>query len=194
MDHKIDRRIRKTRMALKNAYIDLMEEYSEKEITVSMITQYADLNRATFYAHYSNKAEFLEEILYDTLEGLNDAIKKPFVHQNKIEVNTLTPTTERIFTYIEDNQKLFYALYIGQKDFKVHLEKLFYDIFSKDIFIETESLYGDVNYEMFLHYQTNATIGLILYWIQSKFNYSATYMMKQLTILSNTKVKSLRKF
>ncbi|WP_163971080.1 TetR/AcrR family transcriptional regulator [Oceanobacillus halotolerans] len=193
MDQKIDRRIRKTRSALKNAYIELMEQYSEKEITVSMITQFADLNRATFYAHYSNKTEFLEEILYDALEGLKEAIIGPFVQKAKIQTDTLTPTTERIFAYIEQNKKIFHALYVGHNDFKANLEALFYDIFSKDIFIETESTFGEVNYDMFLHYQTNATLGLLLYWIKSKFKYPATYMMKQLTILSNTKINNLRR-
>jgi AcrR family transcriptional regulator len=195
MVHKIDRRIKKTKSSLKNAYIDLLEHYSEDEITVSMIAQYADLNRTTFYAHYSNKEEFLEEILYDVLEGLRGAIISPFVNQNKINVNTLAPTTVQIFEYIERNKQIFYALYISHSDFKKRLEELFYQIFSKDIFIELNSTIGigEINYEIFLHYQSNATLGLIFYWIQNKFEYSAAYMMDQLTIFSNTQVIDLKR-
>jgi len=193
MDHKIDRRVKKTKSSLKNAYIDLLEHYSEDEITVSMIAQYGDLNRATFYAHYSNKEEFLEESLYDVLEGLREAIISPFVNKNTIKVNTLAPTTVQIFQYVEENKKIFYALYTSHSDFKKRLEELFYHIFSIDVFIDMKSTIGELNYEMFLHYQSNATLGLIFYWIQNKFEYSAEYMMEQLTIFSNTQVIDLKK-
>ncbi|MFS0752768.1 TetR/AcrR family transcriptional regulator [Oceanobacillus sp. 1P07AA] len=193
MENNVDRRVKKTKSALKDAYINLVEQYSEKEITVSMVTQNADVNRATFYLHYSNKAEFLEEILYDVLEGLKESILFPFQNEQKINVNKLTPTTERIFQYIENNNRIFYALNIGHTHFKKELELLFYTIFSKEISIETNPSFGDLNYDIFLHYQTNATLGLILYWIESKFHYSASYMMDQLTIISNTQIVNLNK-
>lgn len=189
----MDRRIKKTKRSLKNAYIHLIEQFPEHEITVSMIAQYADLNRATFYAHYSNKEEFLEEALCELLEGLSEAILSRFGSDNRINVNTLAPTTVAIFEYIEKNKRIFYALYTSHSDFKKRLEELFYQIFSNEIFIELKSTTGKINYDMFLHYQSNATLGLIFYWIQSKFQYSSEFMMEQLTILSNSQVINLKK-
>ncbi|MEC5423885.1 TetR/AcrR family transcriptional regulator [Virgibacillus sp. C22-A2] len=193
MELKIDRRVKKTKLSFENAYIDLIEQYSEHEITVSMLAQYADVNRATFYAHYSNKEEFLEEALCALLEGLREAILSPFDNKKRINVNSLAPTTVQIIEYIERNKRIFYALYTSHSDFEKRLEELFYHIFSKDIFIEMKSRMGTINYEMFLHYQSNATLGLIFYWIQGKFQYSAKYMMDQLTIFSNTQVIDLKK-
>lgn len=193
MEQKIDRRVKKTILSLRNAYIDLTEKYTEDEITVSMIAQYADLNRATFYAHYSNKEDFIEAALCDLLEGLREAILSPFENENKINVNSLAPTTVQIFEYVEKNNRIFYALYNSHADFKKRLEELFYQIFSDDIFIETKSTVGQVNYQMFIHYQSQATLGLIFYWIQGNFQYSAQFMMDQLTIFSNTQVINLKK-
>lgn len=193
MEIKIDRRVKKTKRSLRNAYIDLIEQFPEHAITVSMIAQYADLNRATFYAHYSNKEEFYEEILYDLLEGLREAILSPFEKNNRINVNTLAPTTVQIFEYIEKNKRIFYAMYTSHSEFNKRLEELFHHIFSKDIFIEVKSPIGIVHYETFLHYQTNATLGLIFSWIQGKFKFSAEFMMEQLTIFSNTQVIGLKK-
>ncbi|WP_249870798.1 TetR/AcrR family transcriptional regulator [Oceanobacillus saliphilus] len=193
MEIKIDRRVKKTKLSLINAYIDLIEQYSEHEITVSMIAQYADLNRATFYAHYSNKEEFLEEALCDVLEGLREAILTPFENKDRINVNSLAPTTVQIFDYIEKNKRMFYALYTSRSDFKKHIEELFFDIFSKDIVIEVKSTVSKIDYDMFLHYQSNATLGLIFYWIQGRFQYSAEFMMEQLTVLSNAQVVDLKR-
>ncbi|MBR2565158.1 MAG: TetR/AcrR family transcriptional regulator [Paenibacillus sp.] len=193
MELKIDRRVKKTKLSLKRAYLELIEQYSEQEITVSMIAQYADLNRATFYAHYSNKEEFLEEALCELLEGLREAVLSPFEDNNRINVNTLAPTTVQIFEYIEYNKRIFYALYNSHSDFEKRLEELFYYIFSKDILIEMKSTMGKINYDMFLHYQSKATLGLIFYWIQGNFQYPAKFMMDQLTIFSNTQVINLKK-
>ena len=190
MKQKTDRRIQKTRLALKNAYIDLIEKYTDDQITVVMITQYADVNRATFYDHFSNKSDLLEEILCDVRDGLKEEILTPFKEKNTIKIKTLTPTTVRIFEYIEKHKKAFHALYISYPVFKQQMEELFFEIFSKDIRMELQSEVGEVNYEMFLHYQTSATIGLIFFWIKNHFH-SAAYMMDQLTILSNTKVINL---
>src|SRR5690606_24169516 len=133
--------------------------------TVSMITQYADVNRSTFYDHFSNKSELVEEILYDVLEGLKEEILEPFKNKKMINNSKITPTTVRIFQYIEENKEAFYALSLGHHIFKHHLEQLFLELFSKDIRMELHCEIGEPNYEMFLYYQTNATLGLIFNWI-----------------------------
>src|SRR5690606_28533777 len=114
-----------------------------------------------------------------------------FAGNSEIEVNQLTPTTEYIFRYLEKNKRTFHALHIGHQDFKKKLEALFVDIFTNDIHIETKSAVGKINYDVYIHYQTSATIGVILHWIKGNFEYPAEYMMEQLTILSNTEIISL---
>ena len=193
MSHKIDRRIKKSKAALKKAYIILMEQFTDQEITVSMIAQYAELNRSTFYTYYSNKEELLEEILCDVLEGLKSAIMLPSHVSETINVNKQAPTTVLIFEYIESKKRVFYALYHGHVEFKTRLEQLFFALFSEDIKMEMQSPIGEVNYDMFLRYQTNATLGLIYYWIENNFSYSTKFMMDQLTVFSNTQIINLRR-
>lgn len=193
MEPRIDRRVRKTKQSLIDAYVELMDKYSEEEITVSMIAQYADVNRATFYGHYSNKDEFLEEMLCEVLENFRKAIILPMETEDRIKVNKLPSTTVQIFNYIEENRDIFYALYTSHSEFKKRMQELFYSIFSKDITLGLQPVETDIDYEMFLHYQSNATLGLIFYWIENRFKNSAEFMMVQLTAFSNTKVIELKK-
>lgn len=193
MEIKVDRRVKRTRQALQNAYVDLIEQYTHEEITVSMIAQQADLNRATFYAHYSNKEEFLEESLGELLEGFRAALLVPFEKKERINVNSLAPTTVQIFDFVERNNRAFYALYTSHPDFEKRLKELFLDIFSNDILIETDPALGPADYEIFLYYQSSATLGLIFYWIKGKFAHSAEFMMEQLTVLSNTQAVDLKR-
>lgn len=47
--HKPDRRVARTKKAIKNAFAELMSEKEISEITVKDIAETADVNRKTFY-------------------------------------------------------------------------------------------------------------------------------------------------
>ena len=59
---KMDARVRYTKMMLKQALLDLMQHKPVNKITVKEICERAELNRATFYAHYSDCFDLLESI------------------------------------------------------------------------------------------------------------------------------------
>src|SRR5258708_35111198 len=60
---RLDPRIRRTRQLLQDALKRLLEEKEFDKITIQDITEAATLNRATFYAHYSDKFALLEELI-----------------------------------------------------------------------------------------------------------------------------------
>lgn len=62
----MDRRQRKTRNAIFEAFISLLSERSYERITVEQIIGRADVGRATFYAHFETK-EFLLMALCEEL-------------------------------------------------------------------------------------------------------------------------------
>ncbi|MGV9839679.1 TetR/AcrR family transcriptional regulator [Nocardia niigatensis] len=55
----LDRRVRRTRMALHRALIELMQDQPYARITVQDIIDRADVGRSTFYAHYRDKDDLL---------------------------------------------------------------------------------------------------------------------------------------
>ena len=57
-----DKRIIKTRAAIKNAYMLLALEKDADRISVSDIAERADINRSTFYLHYNNVSEVVKDI------------------------------------------------------------------------------------------------------------------------------------
>jgi AcrR family transcriptional regulator len=54
-----DRRTRRTRQALEQALLELIEEQSYETVTIQQITDRANVGRATFYLHYDTKEELL---------------------------------------------------------------------------------------------------------------------------------------
>ena len=67
---KVDRRITKTKKAILCAYLSLLQTKGADSISVSDITKKADINRATFYAHYKDKFELLEQSIKEVLDDL----------------------------------------------------------------------------------------------------------------------------
>ena len=54
-----DLRVRRTKRALADAFIELLSQKTFDEITVNELCDAADIRRATFYKHYSDKYDFL---------------------------------------------------------------------------------------------------------------------------------------
>ncbi|MDR1816047.1 MAG: TetR/AcrR family transcriptional regulator [Clostridiales Family XIII bacterium] len=58
----LDRRRRYTQMVIKGAFIELLGERPIAKITVKEICARADVNRATFYAHFQDSYDLLRQI------------------------------------------------------------------------------------------------------------------------------------
>ena len=66
----MDRRQKKTRTAIFDAFISLLTEYSYSQITVGQILERADVGRATFYAHFETKDYLLKELCEELFDHL----------------------------------------------------------------------------------------------------------------------------
>jgi len=75
MAAKIDPRVIRTRQLIQDAFTSLVREKDFKAITVRDITEKATINRATFYAHFTDKYELLDStITKDFRENLKQRI------------------------------------------------------------------------------------------------------------------------
>lgn len=54
---KEDRRVRYTKQAIRDGFLRLLAEKPIEKISVTEICREADINRGTFYAHYSDPYE-----------------------------------------------------------------------------------------------------------------------------------------
>ena len=62
MAKETDRRVRKTREQLRHGLAELLCEKSIREITVKELVERVDINRSTFYLHYSDIYDMMEKI------------------------------------------------------------------------------------------------------------------------------------
>ena len=69
----MDRRQKKTREAIFNAFTELLSKKHYNQITVGEIIEKADIGRATFYAHFETKDFLLKELCEELFCHIFDA-------------------------------------------------------------------------------------------------------------------------
>ena len=79
-----DRRVRKTKKQLRGALTSLLLEKDISRVTVRDVADLADVNRGTFYAHYSDVYDLLHQLEDDLLRRLDDVGSRHSEFQDKI--------------------------------------------------------------------------------------------------------------
>ncbi|MDR3147225.1 MAG: TetR/AcrR family transcriptional regulator [Treponema sp.] len=75
-ENAADRRVRKTKGRIRQSLIALLLTKDLKDITVSELTDRADINRGTFYLHYRDVGELFREIEERMVEEFSRYIAK----------------------------------------------------------------------------------------------------------------------
>ncbi|MBR2716681.1 MAG: TetR/AcrR family transcriptional regulator [Oscillospiraceae bacterium] len=72
---KTDARVRYTRRVLKESFLTLLRDKPVNRITVKEVCELAELNRATFYAHYGDCFALMESIEQELLEAFGQSLR-----------------------------------------------------------------------------------------------------------------------
>lgn len=98
---KPDRRIARTKKALANALLDLMEKKPIELITTTELCKAADINRNTFYVYYGSPADLLSEIEETLLEEM----------QKTLDRSPEKDVTREIFRIFAQNSRIYRILF-----------------------------------------------------------------------------------
>ena len=75
-EKKPDRRVLKTKKAIRNALAQLLAEKELEEITVKEVADTADINRKTFYNYYAGVHQVIDEIENEIISTFDQAIRE----------------------------------------------------------------------------------------------------------------------
>lgn len=97
MNKKLDRRKKYTRMVLKDSLMTLLKTKQLSSITVKEICEEADVNRSTFYAHYQDSFDLMEQIEEELISDLTTYMKQYNFEEKEEESLQMT---EKLLEYI----------------------------------------------------------------------------------------------
>lgn len=108
IENKQDKRCQKTRKAIKNAFVTLLSEKDIQQITIKEIAELADINRKTFYAHYSDTQEVIEEIEKGIIDAMLVMLDQTSVLQDRYDPRLFFENLSKVLT--EDPKYYQYLL------------------------------------------------------------------------------------
>ncbi|WP_310549897.1 TetR/AcrR family transcriptional regulator [Paenibacillus glufosinatiresistens] len=125
MSEKMDRRKLRTKNLLRKALLELIEEKGVDAITVSDITKRAGLNRGTFYLHYQDVSDLLEQNKSEVYGGLREIIVQlSFLELfNYASKDEPYPKITRIFDFCKFHSE-FFKVILGPKGDPSFLEQI----------------------------------------------------------------------
>lgn len=178
---KVDLRIVKTKNSLYTALLDLMKEKPFEEIKVSDICTKALINRSTFYSHYEDKYELLQDCIKDLKESLTNELKK-----NQTINSTKEYYIEMIklfLNHIEEKRDSYLAIAINNRN--SILSDILYDVIDKDIIEHLKDHYDDseVPLTIVAKFYLGAVISVGINWIQNINKYTKEEMIEYLNSL-----------
>ncbi|WP_425578505.1 TetR/AcrR family transcriptional regulator [Streptomyces gulbargensis] len=180
-----DRRVRRTRAALRQALVELVLDKGFHAVTVEEITERADVGRATFYAHYRDKEDLLVGIVRDLAEDRERLL--PAVRQAHAEGFTGLPV-KYIFEHAEQERPVYQVILRGEGDgralreftdlIRTHAEAAFR--------ARTEQLAVTprIPLDVVARAWTGELIGLLTWWVENDTGYSAADITAHLRDLS----------
>jgi len=162
---KMDRKKRYTRMVLQDSLIELMREKPINKITIKELCENADVNRSTFYAHFSDQYELLNTIEEETLSWAKVAFES-VIGSASDEAETIKGL-EGICQYIADNSKHLQILMSEQGDigFQKQLFTLVYNLLG--INLQADQNGDGDSKELSLIFVVNGCVGLIQHWLKT---------------------------
>ncbi len=126
----MDRRQRKSRKAIYDAFLILLEKKSYSRITVQEIIDKADVGRTTFYAHFPTKDDLLSSLSEEMFSHVfataftreDNSIEKLIAHiffhvrDTKIEIVLKKDSSELFISYFRQSLQILLSKYIDGND------------------------------------------------------------------------------
>ena len=121
----------KSKNSIKDAFLHLISNKDITQIRVREITDIANISKGTFYAHYSDIYNVLEDIENENIERLVSFLSEN-LHESLID--DFTPFISELFGYIQDNQEIYNNLFKSNiaPVFLSKLQKVFIDYMMND--------------------------------------------------------------
>jgi len=113
----MDRRQKKTREAIFNAFCELLSKKHYNQITVGEIIERADVGRATFYAHFETKDFLLKELCEELFCHIFDAMEEGGErHKHIFECNAPSSVFLHLLQHLQRNDRNILHLLICENN------------------------------------------------------------------------------
>jgi AcrR family transcriptional regulator len=162
----MDKRIEKTKTAIKDALLSLILEYDFNKITVKMITEKANIGRKTFYLHYG----CIEDVIVDYQNSISLELEKSLSKNFKNTENDIHNIFIDLTKVIKDN--LTFYKRIAKNDTYYFMRNVFEQMLESTINKIYHKLYhtGSTNVSYYSSFYASGIIRLYFDFLKGTIN------------------------
>ena len=186
----MDRRQRKTREAIFNAFTGLLSKKNFNQITVAEIIERADVGRATFYAHFETKdfllKNFCEELFCHIFDAENN---KKHAHRHIFDCDSSASAFLHLFEHVQKNDNNILKLLACENNelFLRYFKESLSSLIKKNPCLFCDEKPADLPDEYWVHYLSVTFVETVRWWIdngmqenaQTLADYFATVVCKE---------------
>ena len=168
----MDRRKRKTRKAIFDACVALIQEKEFQNITVNEIVERADINRGTFYLHFVDKYDMMNSFENEMIEKIEDVILNniPEKQFEELFIQSRYDTVVEILKCYEENKELLQLLMRSSHSasFQAKLRDKLKFVITEKVFPNFQNLELQIPTDLFVILFTSISLSLAEYAQQSE--------------------------
>jgi AcrR family transcriptional regulator len=187
-----DRRVQRTRRALRSALLEIIKEKGYDSISVEEITQQANLGRATFYLHYKDKEDLLvdefNEIVNERARTISDipfsawlpALENP----DRATENKPAPPLLMAFQHVANHADLYRILLQNEKSDRT-LERIrkiiaqaITEFMQKKLDNDPIPILFEVPIGLLAAYFSGALLSCVDWWFEQELSYTPEEMTR----------------
>ncbi|MED4204527.1 TetR/AcrR family transcriptional regulator [Neobacillus mesonae] len=195
-----EKRVNRTKRLIRDTLTELIEEKGFEGVTVRDLTERAKINRGTFYLHYRDKYDLLEQSEDEVIKGIVQLVHEisPIEAVAYTSQNEPFPIIQKLFEYFQENAN-FMKVILGPKGdpaFQVKLRELITETFLNKMAKEINSEEMMVPVEFLTTYVSAAHVGVIQHWLETGMEKSPremTLILAKMTLLGPGHVAGLKK-
>jgi AcrR family transcriptional regulator len=161
----LDRRVQRTRDALRIALIALLEEHGWDDINIQDLCERANVGRSTFYLHFQNK----EELLVGGFDDLRAWVRIQAA-QRKTETDAM-PFVRGLIEHVYEQRNLFRSI-IGKRSGHV-VQKRFREMVCRLVEEEIVPPHASWKQKAGARYISGALVELLAWWVDSGKEHTA---------------------
>jgi AcrR family transcriptional regulator len=164
MNKTENRRVRMTKALLKNSLIELMKSKPINKITIKELCENADVNKSTFYLHYTNQFELLSSVEHELLSQAKEYLEKIDSDYGSVQY------LESLLRYIFENADVFRALLCAQDSLRFQsdfIEMSFMNL-KQVLYLDCPENTSSYVYDFLIM----GCLSVIKRWINEEFNVS----------------------
>ena len=170
-----DRRVRRTRSALTDAFLALVVQKGYDKVTVQDILNRADIGRSTFYAHYRDK----EALLLASFDDMQKELRS--------EIDTLAPAGQSIdialpavlvFEHAYRYKGVVRALCgtPAGKTVMQYLHEIIGGVLADNLGPQQGANGSELPVEVVAEFYTAAALGVLTWWVDHDFCHGPTWL------------------